>query len=282
MAIQLKQASSYELLPKFGVSPIILAQAKKAGVDVEQDSPGNFKVKLAQQVFGVIPVKGQAITLAKQGQLGPASKQALQFQFEAALKKAIETAAISNPGVKEANPGEDADNGPDDTMLIAPKPAPAWKAADVVNAVKQGKSGMPPASDKSEFAPTPKTEDVALAMMMVPCALHQAKQLYQPVTATSKDSVYHVVALFDGLNLAARVVGGKLSLRAEGSKIVSYSSALSDLGMAIKNGHDYASVHFSIDDQGLLLKTFGAVVGRLGVTNLKQAGDIITIKGVGK
>lgn len=281
MAIQLKQASSYELLPKFGVSPIIIAQAKKAGVDVAQDGPGNFKVKLGQQVFGVIPVKGQAITLAKQGQLGPASKQALQFQFEAALKKAIETAAISNPGVL-GSASEEADNGPDDTMLIAQQPKQTWKSSDALDNVKAGKAPMSHVPEKAEFVASPKIEDVTLAMMMAPCALHQAKQLYQPVTATSKDSVYHVVALFDGLNLAARVAGGKLSLRAEGSKIVSYSSALSDLGMAIKNGHDYASVHFSIDDQGLLLKTFGAVVGRLGVTNLKQAGDILTIKGVGK
>lgn len=277
MAIQLKQASSYDLLPKFGVSAQILTKAKQYGVDVIQDGPGNFKVKFGNQTYGVIPVKGQAITLAKQGSLGPASKQALQFQFEAALKKAIESASLQ-VDFGEADTGSD---GEQPTAVPAPKPkvvfgepkAPKsehWNSTDAIAALSE------------EPTPPPKTESVSEAMMKAPCALHMAKVLYQPVTATSKDSVYHVVALFDGLNLAARVAGGKLSLRAEGSKIKKYTSALADLGMAVKNGHEYASVHFTIDDAGLLLKTFGAVLGRLGMNNIKEAGDILVIKGAGK
>lgn len=114
MAVSFKTDSSYgySLLELFNVSPHIIKTAKKQGIVIEQGTPGSFTVRnLVGVVGGVVALKGLTISLAKAGQLGPASKQSIQFQFEAA----INTLVVA--GIDEPHP-DLADN------LEAPKPKP--------------------------------------------------------------------------------------------------------------------------------------------------------------
>lgn len=246
MAIGIKQTegAGYGLLPFFDVSPVLVATAKASGVLVEQLSPGSFSIKGPNgQFFGSVVVKGSAISLAKTNSLGPASKASLKFQFEQAINKALQAIGTNPP-----TPVLSAD----EPSLVSVAPSALKYVPPVIPNLSEGKAPIP---------------------------LHEATELYQPIIGTSAQSVYHVLAIFDGLNLAARIKPSKISFRVEGKKLKTYTSALNDLGFSIKD--QYASAHFDVGDQALALKTVGAVIGRLGFNNLKSAGDPITVMGKG-
>ena len=267
MAVALK-SDGYGMLPYFGVSATLIQQAKAAGVTVEQPSPGSFHIKAAGKVFGSVTVKGQAITLAKNGTLGPASKESLKYQFEQGLKLALQAA----PSTTFVDPMPKVDVSVPEVYKQAQT---LYDSSDILSEIKTG----PSLSEvKKQFG----EHSAEVGMHLPPCSLLDAAKLYQPVHGTSSGSVYVVVALLEGLNLAARFMSGKLSLRAEGPALKGYIGALSDVGFSHKVKDHYASVHFDIQDDGLLLKTFGAVLGRLGFDKLTAQADLLKIKGMGK
>lgn len=138
MAVSFKTDSSYgySLLELFHVEPQIIQTAKKQGIVIEQGAPGSFTVRsLTGKVGGVIVLKGQTISLAKAGQLGPASKQSIQFQFQAAIKTLIKDGLDSYTSI------------PDTPAPNPPQPAP--KAADALvgaTALYQKVAGTSPGS----------------------------------------------------------------------------------------------------------------------------------------
>lgn len=307
MAVTLK-GDGYALLPLFGVSTNLIEKAKACGVTVEQPFPGSFYVKYNGMTFGSISVKGQAITLAKSGSLGPASKEALNSQFTQALNGALASYAVghghSGPAVVghghsmstvvktlDATLGFDPGAG-DETVASKPKAKkiPLAGKSSKVTSLEPGDIGEE--GDDELEAEAPKSfhnsqldwdEDPVKVMTsgsIMP--LSKASKLYQPVYGTSGGSVYITVALFKGAQMAARVTNGKMSLRMEGPDIKTYQTSLADLGFGFKEKDGYASVHYDISDESLLLKTFGAILGRIGLARVKSCADIMVTKGYGK
>ena len=78
--------------------------------------------------------------------------------------------------------------------------------------------------------------------------LSEATQLYQRVHGTSAGSVYFVVAIGDGINVAARISGNSLSIRAEGQNEVleKFKGKLMAAGLTKSSEHHY-SVHFTCE-----------------------------------
>lgn len=253
MAISFKADKDYgySLLPLFGVSHTIISQAKQYGVTVDQSSPGTFLVCLGGVTYGSVTVKGSAISLAKSKTLGPASKEALKYQFEGALNKAI--AEFEKAG-KEVDDVE-VTSGTAHAKLVTPAFNPLKKAVPF----------------KSAKAPVGKFSKAD------PVALCDATTVYQAVNGTTGGSVYFTLAIMEGLNISARVAGSKLSMRAEGPKLKFHQSALEDMGMDLKG--DYASAHYDVANTGLLMKTLSAIVGRVGFNLVKEVADIQTFIG---
>ena len=256
MAVDFKTPDGYgySLLPLFGVDQNIIANAKSKGIEITQSSPGTFAVKSGEEFFGSVTVKGSAISMAKSGGLGPASKQALKYNFEAVLNKAINKVAGS--------PAQEV-----------------VKTADLSTFYEE-ESLLSGSKEKAEpvAAPAPAMNlNVSKIMHKPPVKLYSATECYQPVFGTSNGSTYYVVAVFAGMSVAMRYKNSKASFRAEGPKLKGFKSALDDLGFSTKD--DYASVHFDIGNTALLLKTVGAIVGRLGITGVAAVADPLAIAG---
>lgn len=254
--ITLSPDTSYNLLPLFGVDATLISEAKAAGVTLGQGSPGKFLIKVDTAVFGSVEVKGIAISLAKNKTLGPASKDAIKFQFEAGMKKAIQYAAYN--GITQA------------PVPVTPKFNPLaqfGKEAKSKAAAPGGGLAYPALASTWLYVPTPSSK----MSKVNPVALGIATSCYQPVNGTNSDSVYFCLARLQGVNIGARVLGSKLSIRAEGPELASYAPAFDELGMDNNNG--YYSAHFSVANQGLLKKTFGALLGSLGVGKVLEVAD---------
>lgn len=295
MAIALK-VDGFSLLPSFGVSADLISSAKELGVLVEQPFPGSFYVKFQGSVYGSVAIKGQVITMAKAGTLGPASLGAIKAQFETALAAACSAAA----GLKASANGAGPSITPDEASSTAPTksgakkvPAPKTSKPSSIYATEEVDQGdatltmvaVAVAGESKSFKKPSLEWDADPVTTMTSGSLMplvKSSKLYQPVYGTSSGSVYITVALFQGLQLAGRMNGSKLSLRAEGAELKQYQTSLADLGFGYKDKDGYASVHYEVGDQTLMLKTFGAVLGRLGIPRLKEAADVTLIKGYGK
>ena len=256
MAVSFKSDKDYgyALLPLFGVSKDLIAKCKAAGVIVDQSSPGTFVVKDMHTTYGTVPVKGSAISLAKSGTLGPASKQALCFQFESAMNKAL----AANLTDTEAEQVMATDIEKVLKSALAPKFKKPISGLDVSSA-KFGQSAKFTASTGS------------LLSKDNPVSLYKATAAYQPVHGTTGGSVYFVLAIMKGMNIACRVQGSKLSLRAEGPDLKAYEAVLDDFGMDMKQG--YASGHYDVSSTSLFYKAFGALVGSIGLHNIVDVAN---------
>jgi hypothetical protein len=248
MAISFKadKEYGYSLLPLFGVSTSMVAQAKAAGVLVDQSSPGTFVVKYGETTYGSVTVKGSAISLAKSKTLGPASKEALKYQFESAIEKALKASGsvqVTFESVVEA----------------MESPAPHNPIKTVKNPLK-GLSPSVPYTSSGKFS------------KQSPVPLKEAKHVYEATCGTTAGSVYFVLAVIDGMNISARVQGQKLSMRAEGDKMFSYKSQLEEMGMDMKGS--YSSGHYDVSSTGLMIKTLGAMVGSVGFGVVKEVADL--------
>lgn len=243
MAITFKKEPSYSLsmLALFDVDPTMLAQAGKIGVEVKQTGLGMFGVYLDGVSYGSVPVKGQALSLAKAGSLGPSSKQQLKVQFEQCLTKALAAHQAVNPG-----------------PLIAPTPAspvkaPAFKLPGSMSAKPATASSLVDASDLLKQAKE--------TVLLPPVVLGVADRLFQPVSGSSPGSVYYVFLLSGQLKMAARYKGANLSVRAVGYTD-SQKQALVDSKFDAHSS--YCSAHFKVPSPELVYKTLGALFGAVG------------------
>lgn len=95
--------------------------------------------------------------------------------------------------------------------------------------------------------------------------LLKATKLLQPVGGTDAGSVYHAVAFFDGLSLAARHIGTTLSMRVEGEKVDQAQHLLLSKGW--KSGNGYVSIHLSgVTGLGDKAKVIGSVISELSLS----------------
>lgn len=115
-------------------------------------------------------------------------------------------------------------------------------------------------------------------------SLAQATFMYQRVNGTSPGSVYRVVAMAEGLALAARYHGDTLSLRAEGSKLKVYAPKLAQGGFSpVKE--TYTSLHLKTPKSNatsgelLAARAMCAVIGGLGIPFETQMPQLKIVQG---
>lgn len=249
MAVTLSQGAGIALL--FGVSEHAVKEAHEVGVEFIYSSSSTLIIKQGDIVLGAVPIKGAAMTLAKQGNLGPASKSAIRMQIEHALKKAQAASAYSGgqDNEVEATLGD-----------VIEKPAP-----------KKMKISTP---KEPSITKDPTPENPALFGVV---ALKDAMFVGQQVHGTSANSVYRVVAMLPGVSLAARLKGSKLSVRAEGGNLGDYSPGLKKCGFA--DGGGYYSCHYTVGEKELAVKTIGAIVALLapsGSVTMANVSEILS------
>lgn len=125
-----------------------------------------------------------------------------------------------------------------------------------------------------------KTVSAEVIMAATPVQLKAAKNLYEPVKSTSAGSVYHVVARFNKVVVAARVkTEGVLSLRMEGD---GYEDLIEGKNSGIDDKGGYASGHFYCGSFENLVKTYGAVMMSLGLPSDLPFVELKKLEGVGK
>lgn len=99
-------------------------------------------------------------------------------------------------------------------------------------------------------------------------ALKAATQLFQPVNSTSAGSRYYVVGIGEGVAVAARLKGTKLSVRVEGTAFAKLAQKIQEAGVfgpafaGTYNG-EYASMHLAVDGKKEAQRVVGAVLGSL-------------------
>lgn len=133
---------------------------------------------------------------------------------------------------------------------------------------------------KSTESPPPTKSDETTPSLAAsePVDLSAATTLLQPVKGTSAGSVYYVVALLDGIALAMRTKGPRLSLRVAGAGLPKYVAPLESMGFHLKP--QYGSVHFEAITVELVHKTIGAVLGGLGFQNVKSIAEVSKLVGL--
>lgn len=247
MAVTLSHTDPLYYASLFGVNPGVIDAAKALGLSINSSSMGVLKVQDAKStVYGTVQVKGAALTLAKNGNMGPASKQVIQHQLETALANGI-TALGGN----------------------AAAPAPV----DTSNMTPGQKAAVTKALKSVTLADIPEKLKVKLHSSTGAKPLTDANILYEEVAGST--SVYRVLAIYPGLNLAMRRTSHKVSLRAEGPNLNQHKGSLTQLGF---DDHDsYMSVHFDIGNDVLTRKTVGALYGLLGLSNAIALGEPLKI-----
>lgn len=98
--------------------------------------------------------------------------------------------------------------------------------------------------------------------------LRDATMMYQPVHGSSAGSRYFMIAGNQTLRVAARLKGGTLSIRIEGSNITDFKKQIEAVGFSkMSKSEQYASVHLDVGgDKILANKTLGAFLVGLGVS----------------
>ncbi len=226
----------------FGVNKYLIEEIETLGGLVSYvmvGGGGSFKVSSSDGCIGEsVPVTGQVMTLIKIGKLGPASKQAIQYQIEGYMNKVIMYEKSKSGGYVAIEP----------KTVDVSIPTDMWDSKTSVDTVGE-------------------------AMIPSSGALKDAVKVLTHVSGTSAGSVYIVVAILKGAAIAVRWKNGTLSIRVEGSQLANYVDALKDLGFMVKK--EYASVHYDVKDSGLVCKTVGAVLGRVGLMNIVDVCDVM-------
>ena len=237
----------------FGVSPEVIQAAGAVGLHVVASIGALSVVDQSGNKYGAVNVKGSALTLAKNGSMGPASKQVIQHQLEKALVAGVNALAANQAPLPEP-------------LLDTSGMTPGQKAA-ATKALKK-------------ISLDDTVEVNVLVKMFNPSkgvtdekSLSAASKLYEPVAGST--SVYHVVAMYPGLNIAMRRTHSKVSLRCEGANLPSKKAVLANLGF--DDHGDYASVHFNVSEDALTKKTVGALIGLLGFGDAIAIGDPLKI-----
>lgn len=249
MSVIVKNEGVWQYCKAFGISQSLLDEAEKFHVNItlNMGKDNRFVVTDHQGgLKGTIPITAAVLNLAKQGKLGPASQAAIKFQIEGMVTEAIDKA--------KKFPSEGG------------KPTTSEGATEITEA--------PPVATKEKPVPSKPT-----AATGSPVPLEDATSLYQPVFGTSSGSIYTVIALFEGCQLALRRQDTQASFRAEGGSLHEYVDALTDMGFTgKKGGHLSLHVNISQNEEGLLLKTLGAIVGRVGFYRTVSVGEVYKLE----
>jgi hypothetical protein len=253
----------------FGVNKQLVADASAAGMDVVLVTNG-LGITKAGVVSKVVTCKVSAITLAKNGTLGPSSKDVIRVALEGAISTVL---GVKPPPFQGGTPGYVSPGQKAAATKMAAQVAVADPDLDSTFAKAPAK---PPAGSLGDLLKS------KLASQAPAGTLAKATSLFQPVEGTSNGSVYTTVALFPTINVAIRRTVNKLSVRAEGPGLTqpSVAAALQSMGMNIKSGEGYASVHYDVSSSDAILtrKVIGSLVGALALPNQGQVADPHQVK----
>lgn len=275
MAVTFKTDAKYgeSILDLFGVPPSVKDAATVMGVTFEMTVPGSFTVK-GPKGTTVVPIKAQAISLAKAGSLGPASSDSIKGQLIGAVAHAIGSKFTPEQLTSKKATLPTSEKVKQEILKnMLGKPVIMAGSPDI--------SGVSIAADGTATFSGVKAGTLAQVGAFSTTSLGDLSsahvQVGQPVKGTSKSSVYYVVAKLQGLNLAIRSKNNSLSIRAAGDGMKHYAPQLQELGFKVST--DYSSVHFECTGAGIMLKTVGAVLGRLGLSQLIQTTDVSKLLG---
>lgn len=255
MAATFSSANPLSYAELFGCDKSLIQQAAACGVEIKAQVGSLTVVGKDGNVYGTSVVKGSALTLAKNGNLGPASKHVIQVQLEKAMIAAIKASGGSVSDVPTPKV--------DTTGMSPGQKAAVTKALKGVNL-----SGAAPVAK-----PVLKPHQPTVSGVDGYPSVADATKMYQHVKGTS--SLYRVIALYPGLNVALRRTKSQLSLRAEGPALPASKVTLGSIGFNDNGG--YMSVHFDVQDAVLVRKTVGAMVGLLGFAKAHAIGDPLEI-----
>lgn len=227
-----------------------------------------LKIADKGEVVATIPLSSDEIKNIAAGKPAPKKLQTIACNYVGKLLK-LDPEEVSNDFTADKVDADDPDEGeeaPPPVVATVKKPTakPSVSTADLIKMFGAN-------------APIFKVEEMETANRV---KLAQATKLYQPVSGSGASSRYFVIAIADGLKIAARFAGGKLSIRAEGEKLANYASLLSELSLS-GNGSKHYSVHLSAEDEATAGKVIGAVLAGLGVPILSPMPLIQVISGKG-
>jgi hypothetical protein len=262
MAVNLKPdpAKGWATCALFNVDKGLIQKAKDHGIVVVSTTPGVYTIKSKTKVFSNVSIKGTAISLVEKKSLGPTSIEQYKFALEAGLKK-----AISETPLPEVNKVVEVAD------MLQPLNAPtAWPMPEQPS--QDGLKAASAAANLGSLMPKQKPTFGGVS------ALKDAVTLYEPVKGTNTGSIYYTFAFFPGLKMAARIMGTKLSVRAEGQMLASYLPTLkSQLFMdegKVGGQTTYASAHFKDVDKDLIVKALAVAIGVLGFGKAEKVADL--------
>jgi len=268
MAVIIKKKNPMSILKVFKCNDDSIKLFNKLGGSI---SSGNGSLVFSQndKIIVKIALKDQVLKMVMANKLGAASKAAIQHKIHKALDTFIQKV------LKDS-----------ETVIKLPKAGFDFGTGDKSFEIKGTSSGTykPDTypSNQKTINPYPNKECIATTLKMKPTPLKYADRMYQPVTATSVGSVYHVICLTDELKIAARLKGvDSISLRVEGN-IAKHKKCLVDAGFNVETGDTsgYYSLHLSTGSKGLTTRTVGAVLSLIpNVKTIKPELSIIEDKG---
>jgi hypothetical protein len=258
MVITVKGLTVADIFKKTGVTEAQEMLLWKAGITLElthnslkflapTDTLDDATVGLC--ALAVLEFKPSSLLELQQGHVDPAFKEALMATIDKLLnqKPAADAGTL---GLLEPDPAVFAELDAQIAAQGPTQPAPG-----------QSKPGQPTTSE-----PAWPVFDLAQLTKAETCKLRDATAMYQPVTGTSKNSRYFLVAANDSLRVAARLQGTSLSVRIEGPNWKANVDKI--LAAGIDNVHgekEYASIHVASGDPVLLNKALGAILFGLQV-----------------
>jgi hypothetical protein len=194
----------------------------------------------------------------------------LQKQKEAGVEFGIESAAQLSEALTSS---------PSAGFVMAKK-----TVTNVSEAIKQKGLHAPTGELAKAAEPTSlgwPVFDVSKMTLAPKIRLADADKMYQPVDGTSGGSRYFVIAGRHNLKVAARYTGQSLSLRVEGSGLMTWANRLKILGFSTHSAKGYASMHVQVDNDIMASKVMGAILVALeaGFETPLPVLDIISGKG---
>lgn len=263
MVSKQQMKSTYPFLQKVGISNLLIQDIDNADIQVHL---GFFDMQLVGPGGDVLA----SIKLAKS--TNDMMKDNVPDSIMAAIKGTIEKA------IHKALNMELAEGDKFDTMLDElGEEAAEWKPdpqAKHVEPEPKVETANQPAFQSGAAMLSPEK---VIKGEVVP--LKEATFLYQPVKGTSNGSRYFVVAIGDGVKVAARMKGSSISIRVEGEGLTSKVKA-NFASVALEDKGEYMSGHFETGNS-TSLRVVGAVLLGSGVDFKTPMPNLNYINGKG-
>jgi hypothetical protein len=231
-----------------------------------------LKIADGGEVLATIPLTANELKSVAAGKQANEKLQQVAATTVAKLLLMTPEEVSSNLGsVSDVVDADDDDDDEEETQ-VAKTATPTPKAAPKIDVTK--------AVEAQDKASKVGVFDLSMMDTAVTVPLKSATKMYQPVKATSSGSRYFVIAIADGLKVAARYQHGKLSVRVEGEYLEKFEPLLSEMDLS-GNTKSHMSMHLAASDEQTAGKCIGAILAGLGVPFTTPVPLIKAIAGKG-